>query len=62
LVCGYTLGFIEPMPRFEWEMPLSTNFELMAAAGIAGGFVYWLIAGRTSGGWSNAPAAGAARH
>jgi hypothetical protein len=60
LFCGYTLGFIEPMPRFDWEMPLSTNLELMAAAGIAGGLVYWLIAGRTSGAWHNPPVAGPA--
>lgn len=59
LFCGYTLGFIEPMPRFDFDMPLSTNLELMAAAGIAGGFVYWLVAGRTSGNWRHAPVSGA---
>jgi hypothetical protein len=60
LFCGYTLGFIEPMPRFDWDIPLSTNLELMAAAGIAGGFVYWLVAGRTSGTWRDIAISGAA--
>jgi hypothetical protein len=49
LFCGYTLGFVEPMPNFRFDQPLRTNFELLAAAGIAGGFVYWLVAGRSAG-------------
>jgi hypothetical protein len=49
LFCGYTLGFIEPMPSFRLDQPLQTNFELLAAAGIAAGFVYWLVAGRSAG-------------
>jgi hypothetical protein len=32
-------------------MPLKTNFELLAAAGIAAGFIYWLVAGRSAGPW-----------
>ena len=51
LFCGYMLGFIEPMPRFQPDMPLKTNFELLAAAGIAAGFIYWLVAGRNAGPW-----------
>jgi hypothetical protein len=51
LFCGYTLGFVEYAPRFRIDAPFGTNFELMAAAGIAGGLVYWLIAGRTAGIW-----------
>jgi hypothetical protein len=51
LFCGYTLGFLEPMPQFRLDKPLNTNIELLAAAGIAAGFVYWLIAGRTAGAW-----------
>jgi hypothetical protein len=51
LFCGYMLGFIEPMPQFQFDMPLKTNFELLAAAGIAAGFVYWLVAGRNAGFW-----------
>jgi hypothetical protein len=51
LFCGYTLGFVEYAPRFRIDAPFGTNFELMAAAGIAAGFVYWLIAGRTAGIW-----------
>ena len=50
LFCGYTLGFVEPMPQFRFDTPLNTNFELLAAAGIAAGFVYWLVAGRGAGG------------
>jgi len=53
--CGYTLGLIEPMPRFDLAMPLGTNFELLAAAGIAAGFVYWLVAGRSAGLWRGGP-------
>lgn len=51
LFCGYTLGFVEYEPQFRFDVPFGTNFELMAAAGIAGGLVYWLAAGRTAGGW-----------
>ena len=54
LFCGYTLGFVEYAPRFRIDAPFGTNFELMAAAGIAAGLVYWLIAGRTSGNWREA--------
>jgi hypothetical protein len=31
--------------------PVSFGLQLVAAAGIIGGFVYWLIAGRTAGRW-----------
>jgi hypothetical protein len=54
LFCGYTLGFVENTPKFRIDTPFGTNFELMAAAGIAAGLVYWLIAGRTSGNWREA--------
>ena len=58
LFCGYTLGFVEYAPRFRIDTPFGTNFELMAAAGIAAGLVYWTIAGRTAGNWrSIAPSA-----
>jgi len=55
LFCGYTLGFIEPLPRIDFNMPLGTNIELLAAAGIAAGLVYWLIAGRSAGLWRERP-------
>jgi len=55
LFCGYTLGFIEPLPRLDFNFPLGTNFELLAAAGIAAGLVYWLIAGRSAGLWREGP-------
>ena len=55
LFCGYTLGFIGPLPRFDFDLPLGTNFELLAAAGIAAGLVYWLIAGRSAGLWRERP-------
>jgi hypothetical protein len=48
---GYTFGVLEPLPRIDFDMPLGTNYELLAAAGIAGGLVYWLIAGRGAGLW-----------
>src|SRR5512138_3043750 len=51
LFCGYSLGFLEPLPRIDFNMPLGTNIELLAAAGIAAGLVYWLIAGRSAGLW-----------
>jgi hypothetical protein len=51
LFCGYSLGFIGPLPRFDFDMPLGTNFEILAAAGIVAGLVYWLIAGRNAGLW-----------
>ena len=31
--------------------PLAHEREVLAAAGIAGGFVYWLFAGRKAGSW-----------
>jgi hypothetical protein len=61
LFCGYTLGFVEPLPQLRFDRPLNTNFELMAAAGIAAGLVYWLIAGRTAGGWRGPVEPGPAR-
>jgi hypothetical protein len=51
LLCGYTFGFIESVPDLRLDSPFGTNFELMAAAGIAAGLVYWLVAGRTAGAW-----------
>lgn len=51
LFCGYSLGFIGPLPRLDFDMPLGTNFELLAAAGIAAGLIYWLVAGRSAGLW-----------
>ena len=33
------------------ENPLMREREVLAAAGIAGGFVYWLFAGRKAGSW-----------
>jgi hypothetical protein len=56
LFCGYTLGFVERAPQFQLNAPFGTNFELMAAAGIAAGLVYWLVAGRTAGNWRTRPA------
>lgn len=51
LFCGYALDLVEPLPRFELGLPLGSNFELLAAAGIAAGLVYWLVAGRNAGLW-----------
>ena len=49
--CAYWAGFIEWSPEVSAGLPRTGNTELMAAAGIAAGFVYWLIAGRRAGGW-----------
>jgi hypothetical protein len=38
------------------EAPLTRDAETSAAAGIAGGFVYWLLAGRRAGLWRSVPA------
>lgn len=49
LFCASSMGFIEWRP--DVELPRMENTELIAAAGIAAGFVYWLIAGRRAGAW-----------
>jgi hypothetical protein len=49
LFSASSAGFIEWRPDI--ELPRMANTELMAAAGIAAGFVYWLIAGRRAGAW-----------
>lgn len=51
LFCASSTGFIEWRPDMGVELPQTGNAELMAAAGIAAGFVYWLIAGRRAGNW-----------
>jgi hypothetical protein len=33
--------------------PVAFSLQLAAAAGIIGGFVYWLVAGRSAGRWKN---------
>src|ERR1700692_2973424 len=33
------------------ENPLVREREVLAAAGVDGGFVYWLVGGRTAGSW-----------
>ena len=47
LALSYSLGF-SYRPA---DAPLSPFFQAFAAAGIAAGFVYWLIAGRNAGRW-----------
>jgi hypothetical protein len=37
-------------------LPAGREVEIMAGAGIAAGFVYWLVAGRNAGRWREAPA------
>ncbi len=48
---AHSAGFIEWRPEMGENFLRTGNTELMAAAGIAAGFVYWLIAGRRAGGW-----------
>jgi hypothetical protein len=42
----------------ERDVTLGRDLEIMAGAGIAAGFVYWLIAGRKAGCWREQAAAG----
>lgn len=51
LFYGYSLGIIESAAAIKVHTPLGTNLELIAAAGIAAGLVYWLVAGRNAGRW-----------
>jgi hypothetical protein len=37
-------------------IPLRREMEIMAGAGIVGGFVYWALAGRVAGAWRGEPA------
>ena len=43
----YGVGF----PDQPGSVPMRRELEIMAAAGIAAGFVYWAIAGRKAGAW-----------
>ena len=45
----YALGLADRGPG--GGIPAGRDLEIMAGAGIAGGFVYWAIAGRTAGAW-----------
>jgi len=45
----YALGLAERAPG--GEVLVGRDLEIMAGAGIAGGFVYWAIAGRNAGAW-----------
>ena len=56
LFCGYGFGFIEWTPARGYGPPFDSNAELMGAAGIAAGLVYWAIAGRNAGAWRNSSA------
>lgn len=51
LFCATSAGFIEWRPDLNMDLPGLNNMELLSAAGIAAGFVYWLIAGRRAGVW-----------
>jgi len=44
LVAGFGWDFAAPRPEPHMR-------EILAAAGIAGGFVYWALAGRNAGNW-----------
>jgi hypothetical protein len=49
LAMAYGLDFAGYIASSEGD--LARNREVFAAAGIAGGLVYWLIAGRRAGAW-----------
>jgi|SRR5208282_1278484 len=50
LALGYGLDFAGYLG--EPDSYLAREREVLAAAGIAGGFVYWLFAGRKAGSWT----------
>jgi hypothetical protein len=49
----YGLGLAEREP----DLLIRRDLEIMAGAGIAAGFVYWIIAGRKAGAWREPKAA-----
>jgi hypothetical protein len=49
LAMGYGLDFAGYLTSPDGE--IARNREVFAAAGIAGGLVYWLVAGRRAGAW-----------
>jgi hypothetical protein len=49
----YGLGLAELEP----DLLIRRDLEIMAGAGIAAGFVYWIIAGRRAGAWREPKAA-----
>ena len=62
-VAGAGLGLMLHFSLNDWDTRAFTagafarrELEIMVAAGIAAGFVYWLIAGRNAGRWRAAPA------
>ena len=55
---GYYSADISPALENTTDIsPVSYGMQLVAACGIIGGFVYWLIAGRKAGRWKNPLAA-----
>jgi hypothetical protein len=59
LLLGYFGSLAEPSYEESIDHappPVSRAAEVAAAAGIAFGFTYWLIAGRTAGRWRDVPA------
>ncbi|MES2751871.1 MAG: hypothetical protein V4661_10925 [Pseudomonadota bacterium] len=56
-LCCY-LGFIPfDTVAMTFDGIVRRHLEIMVGAGILGGVVYWLIAGRNAGGWRGQPAA-----
>jgi hypothetical protein len=49
LAAGYGLDFGRYLVAHDGD--LNNEREVIAAAGIAGGLVYWLVAGRKAGAW-----------
>jgi hypothetical protein len=55
LFAYYQLGLgSEPQPT-DHGFALPREAEIVCAAGIAAGFVYWMLAGRNAGRWRHAP-------
>jgi hypothetical protein len=50
------LGFVPFDPEtLQFEGIVHRHLEIMTGAGIVGGFVYWIIAGRNAGAWRHPP-------
>jgi len=54
LVCYLSLVPFDP-DHLRFEGIVRRQLEIMTGAGIVGGFVYWMIAGRNAGAWREPP-------
>jgi hypothetical protein len=55
VIAYYQLGLGSGAAAAEIGLPLPREAEIVCAAGIAAGFVYWMLAGRNAGRWRHPP-------